>query len=110
MDNRSRIVLNKILREIEEIEQFTEGHSFDTFNENNLLKKAVAMSIINIGELVKALDQNFRSKYQSIPWRSIAGMRDIIAHKYETLRSKDVWKVVTDSIPALKSSIQEVIK
>jgi uncharacterized protein with HEPN domain len=61
MNSRNRIVLNKILNEIEEIEEFTEGHSYDTFNENKLLKKAIAMSIINMGELVKALDDDFRS-------------------------------------------------
>ncbi len=59
-------------------------------------------NLINIGELVKVLSMNFRSRYTDISWKSIAGMRDIVAHKYQSLRMEDIWITIQDDIPVLK--------
>lgn len=109
MSNREKTVLSKILQEIADIEQFAMGQTFDTFDHNVMLKKAVAMSIITIGELVKSVSGDLRARYPDVPWRNISGMRDIVAHKYETLRSKDVWKVVIDDLPQLKANILRIL-
>ena len=62
-----------------------------TFLENELVKRAITMTVINIGELVKNITDETRKKYTKIPWKAIAGMRDIAAHKYQTLRIEDVY-------------------
>ncbi len=49
------------------------------------------MTVINIGELVKNITDETRKKYTKIPWKAIAGIRDIAAHKYQTLRMEDVY-------------------
>jgi uncharacterized protein with HEPN domain len=48
------------------------------------------MTLINVGELVKNLTDNFKTDNSNIPWRNIAGMWDITAHKYQTLKMADV--------------------
>lgn len=67
------------------------------------------MTVINIGELVKALSENFRSDYKNIPWKSIAGFRDIAAHKYQTLHMQDVYFTVTNDFPVLKENIKQIL-
>lgn len=68
------------------------------------------MTLINIGELTKSLTEDFRQAYNHIPWKAIAGMRDITAHKYQTLKMGDVWVTLEDDIPKLKTLLNEVLK
>ncbi len=48
------------------------------------------MTLINIGELVKLLPLDFRQDHDDVPWREAAGLRDVVAHKYQTIRMEDV--------------------
>jgi uncharacterized protein with HEPN domain len=57
------------------------------------------MTLINIGELVKNLGENIREQHSTIPWRAISGMRDIAAHKYQTLRIDRVWNTIKQVRP-----------
>ena len=73
------------------------------------LKRAVCMTVINIGELVKNLDEEFRIAHSDIPWKAIAGFRDVAAHKYQTLRMEDVFVTVSDDFPDLEQSLLKII-
>ena len=66
------------------------------------------MTLVNIGELVKNLSSDLTSTRRDIPWRGIAGMRDITAHKYQTLKMEDVYTTAVEDIPRLKGEIQEM--
>ena len=76
-----------------------------SFLENKLVRNAVGMSLINIGELVKSLPMDFHEANPQIPWRRIAGMRDMAAHKYQTLDMVAVWNVVQNRIPEILAFI-----
>ena len=75
--------------------------SVDAFSTNKLYRKAIIMSILNIGELAKTLPQEFKDTHNKIPWRKISGMRDIAAHGYHVMDDDIIWDVVTNSLPAL---------
>jgi len=68
------------------------------------------MTIINIGELSKSLTEDFRNDYSNVSWKSIAGMRDITAHKYQTLKMGDVWMTIVNDIPILKARLHDILK
>ncbi len=107
---RHTSILKHMLEDITDINEFTEGVDFDTFVSRNILKKSVCMSLINIGELAKALPKEFRSEYNQIAWKNISGLRDIAAHKYHTLNLDIIWSVVQNDIPALESFIRLTLK
>ena len=75
---------------------------------DEMRKRAVCMTVINIGELVKNLNDDFRTEHANIPWKAIAGFRDIAAHKYQTLRMEDVFATVSDDFPALRAMLEEI--
>ncbi len=108
MQHRDLIVLNKIMSEIDIALSITGTVTFEKFEENEVLKRAVCMTVINIGELVKNLTQELRSETKHIPWREIAGFRDIAAHKYQTLYMRDVYKTVAEDFPELKANILKI--
>jgi len=100
--NRVHSVLLHIQEDAREAISFAEqAGSFEVFSENPLFRKAIIMSIINIGELTKRLSDEFKAEHSKIPWRKISGMRDIAAHGYHIMDEEMVWDVVKSSIPEL---------
>ena len=73
--NRIDTILRHIQEDCQDIQAFTDGLDERSFLENKLVRNAVGMSLINIGELVKSLPMDFRETNPQIPWRRIAGMR-----------------------------------
>jgi len=66
------------------------------------------MTLINIGELVKNLTREFVELNRDIPWKEVAGFRDVAAHKYQTLRMEDVYLTVTEDLPMLRDMIKRI--
>ncbi len=110
MERRDRIILQKVQREIDIAQDMMGGCTLEQFRQNEMLMRAVGMTVINIGELVKNLSDEIRLAYPYIPWKAIAGFRDIAAHKYQTLRMEDVYETVAADFPALKELIEQIIK
>lgn len=98
---RINVILDHIRECCEDIFEFVRDMTLEDFLNNKLVRNAVGMSLINIGELVKALPTEYRDEHPEIPWKRIAGMRDLAAHKYQTLDMVAVWNVVQDRIPEL---------
>ena len=110
MQRKDRIILNKIIDEINIVLDAVTGMSFDDFDSDELFKRGVCMTVINIGELVKNLSPEFRRMYTNIPWRDIAGFRDVAAHKYQTLDMMDVFDTVSNDFLVLKQGIQKILE
>ena len=90
MQRRDRIIFQKIISETDICSKMLGDTSLKDFLSDEKLKRACAMTLINIGELVKNISDETRIKHSYIPWKAIAGMRDITAHAYQTLRMEDV--------------------
>jgi uncharacterized protein with HEPN domain len=109
MENRDFQILKKILLEIDVLEEMIMGFDLEKFIQDERTKRAVCMTLINIGELVKNLNEDFRQIYKEVPWRGIAGMRDITAHKYQTLKMGDVWTTLENDIPDFKTQLLDIV-
>ncbi len=103
------VFLEDILECIERIEGYVEGISEREFEYNSEKQDAVIRRIEIIGEAVKNISSATREKYPDIPWREIAGMRDIIVHQYFGITTGLVWRVAISDIPHLKPKISKII-
>lgn len=104
------VYLQDILESIEHIQKFLDGVSEDEFYENVEKQDAVLRRLEIIGEAVKHLPEEIREDHPDIPWRQIAGMRDIIIHEYFGVTLEMVWIVATVDILDLKTKVEEIIK
>lgn len=102
MSNRDYQIIKKVISEINIIEDLIKESNLEIFLNDEKTKRACCMTLINIGELVKNLTSEFKEKHNHIPWKAIAGMRDITAHRYQTLKMGDVWITLEKEIPSLK--------
>ena len=109
MQHRDIIILKKVLSEIAVAFEMLGKTSMEEFLNDEKLKRAVAMTVIYIGELIKNITPETRLAYPHIPWKAIAGMRDIAAHKYQTLRMEDVYNTVTLDFESLQANIQQLL-
>lgn len=91
------------------MEHRDDGIGLDSFLSNEILDRAIAMTVINIGELVKNLTEDIRKETPEIPWKAIAGFRDIAAHQYQTLKMEDVYLTVKDDFPGLREQISSLV-
>ena len=105
MQHRDKAILNKIVSELDYGINLLSNMSCDRFLDDELYKRAASMTTINIGELVKTLTDEIRNKHNHVPWRGMAGMRDIAAHRYQTLRMEDVYNTISDEFPVLRKKI-----
>ena len=72
--------------------------------------RACGMCIIQIGELVARLNEDFVKNYPDIPWRQIKGMRNIYAHDYDIIDNDIIWETITNEIPELKEKVQAIFQ
>jgi uncharacterized protein with HEPN domain len=98
-----------ILEAITEIEMFMEGVDLDRFLRNREKVLAVVKLLEIIGEATKKIPSSIREKYPEIPWRSVAGMRDVLVHEYWQVDELVVWETVTEALPLLKKTIIKII-
>ena len=110
MKHRDYIFLTKIVREVGIGIDFLKDISLDSFLLDEKSKRATCMTVINVGELVKGITDETTKKYSHIPWKQIAGFRDIAAHKYETIKMGDVYEVVKKDYPDLLDKINNILK
>lgn len=84
--------------------------SYHTFIQNETLKRAIVRSLEIIGEATKKIPSDFRDKYPTVNWKSMAGMRDRLIHDYMGINYKIVWDVVVNKIPELQQQISAIAK
>lgn len=92
------------------IEEYAEGFSQSEFFKNHSLQDAIIRRLEIIGEAVKNLPIAFRSKHPDIPWKQIAGMRDILTHQYFDVDLALTWKVVKHELPSIKKRISSLLE
>ena len=111
IDERTKKVLILIIKHCSIISDTKEffGKKYSNFENNSIYQNAILTPVTQIGELVKKLPMDFRVKYNQIPWKNIAGMRDIVVHNYETIDKSILWDVATEEVCRIKDFCQNII-
>lgn len=104
MKKDPRVYLAQMLECIGRIEQFT-ADGRDRFMTDRMVSDAVLRNFSVMGEAAKRVDDRYRAAHSQIPWRALAGLRDVLIHQYEGVDLEKVWGIVTNDLPSLKAAI-----
>lgn len=109
MKSKDRIIIQKIINYINDIETYVKGLDAKDFLEDKKTITACAFSVSQIGEIVKEISNETIKKYPHIPWNSIKGMRNRIVYDYENVDLSVLWGTIQESLPSLKDNLKDII-
>lgn len=111
MNNRDELILKKIVQYADEVKATIDRFNltYESFVDDFVARHAIAMCILQIGELVGNLSDEFKTENNAMPWREIKAMRNIAAHNYGEIDIEILWETATGDISELKSYCEKCI-
>ena len=104
------ILLGEILEAIELLQRYTEGLSYEEFIDDVEKQDSVVRRLEIIGEAVKGIPDHLRAGHPAVPWRDIAGARDILIHEYFRVDLEMAWDMVKKDLPLLEAEVKSILQ
>ncbi len=103
------LYLIQILERVLRIEEFTrEGQA--AFSNSLMVQDAVIRNFEVIGEVAKRVTEDVKQEHPQIPWRRVAGFRDVLIHGYDRVDVDEVWTVIERDLPMLRREIEAALR
>ena len=103
-----RLYLTSILESIRNIQEYTQSGR-DEFMQSRMQRDAVVRNFETIGEAAKQVSGDRRKAHTEIPWRKIAGFRDVLIHDYLGVDVNEVWNITERELPDLKARVESIL-
>ena len=79
------------------------------FETSRLVQDAVIRNLQTLTESSQRLSDEIKSTEPQIPWRELAGFRNVIVHGYLGVDLGAVWLVVEQDLPALSEAVNRML-
>jgi uncharacterized protein with HEPN domain len=106
----SLLLLFDIDQSVEKIRMFTKDLSFDEMMADERTKDAILRNLQVIGEASKNLPESLIAKHPEVDWSGLAGVRDIVTHRYFRVDWRLLWTSIHEELPLLQKQIRELMK
>lgn len=103
--------LDHILEAAQQACLYVEGLEKADFLDDKRTQQAVILNLVILGEAVTKLlsqDETFAARHPQVPWRSMKGMRNRLAHGYFDINLDVVWDTVQTALPSLLAQLPEI--
>ncbi len=85
------------------------GRDYETFVANSIYQNAVALCVLQIGELTTHFTDEFKAVHNKVPWNQIRALRNIVAHNYGRIDKEILWETLISDIPELNDYCCQII-
>lgn len=110
MDNgkTDEYYVGKITTDLIFIINHTDGLTMEQLEENEVLLDSVMFRLIQVSEKSDRLTADFKSRYSSIPWFAIKGLRNRIVHEYGNVDISVVYDTIKIDVPQLIAKLTNI--
>jgi uncharacterized protein with HEPN domain len=105
MDERARLL--HAIEAVDAIQRYT-ADGREAFFTDSKTQDAVIRNIEVLGQAVKGISDDTRALEPAVPWRKIAGMRDVLIHEYFGVELGLIWDVVENELPVLRPQLERL--
>ena len=85
------------------------GDDYEIYRADPDYQDAIKMNLLQIGEISNRLSYECTDQIRGVPWREIYGLRNVIAHGYESLIEERIWNTVKKDIPQLSGALESIL-
>ncbi len=107
--SRDNQTLLDLARSARLIIEFQQGIDKTALANDIKTQSAILYHFLILGEAVKRLSLEFRTRHAEIPWSSIAGMRDKLIHNYDEVNLDRVWETAQADVPNFLVMIEPLL-
>ncbi len=104
-----RLLLAHILDSLDRIDEYTEGQP-TRFLSSRQVQDAVLRNLQTLAESTQRLSSAIKSTEPEIPWRQIAGFRNVVVHDYLGLDLEEILVVIERDLPVLREAIDRMMQ
>jgi len=108
MSRDLNLYLDDIAEAIRYVKEFTAGMTFSDFESYVRTQHACVRNLEIIGEAAKKIPDEMRALAAGVPWRSIAGLRDVLAHEYFGVDLEILWDVIQSQLDDLDKAVVDL--
>ena len=111
MQNNDRDIASvwDMVQAIRLIQQFTTDVNYSEYLQSILVQSAVERQFEILGEAARRISLEFQQSHPQINWRSLIGLRNIIAHRYDEVRPEILWGFIVSDIPLLLEQLEVLL-
>ncbi|KKU13167.1 MAG: hypothetical protein UX17_C0025G0004 [Parcubacteria group bacterium GW2011_GWC2_45_7] len=110
MKRNPKLFIADIFESIELIEKHINGLTYNEFLKDITAQDAVIRRFEIIGEATKNVPDYIKQEHMQIPWKQMAGMRDMLTHEYFGIVTKRIWDTIKKDLPKLKKQIEKILE
>lgn len=110
MKSKDKIILEKILKYIEELEEFINGYTKEQFMKDKKTINASVFNLSQIGELANKVSNELIEEYSNIEWRGLRGLRNRIVHDYDGINLNMIWEFLQFELDDLRIEINKILE
>jgi uncharacterized protein with HEPN domain len=102
-----RVLLAHMRDCLDRIDEYTQRDQA-RFDSSRLVQDAVIRNLQTLAESSQRLSKGVKDDEPTIPWRELAGFRNVIVHGYLGIDLAAIWSVVDQDLPPLANAIDRM--
>ncbi len=110
MTKEPLIFLKHIAESTRAIAEYTRGLTHGDFIRSIQVQDAIVRRLEIIGEAAKNIPEEFKVKHPDVPWKKIAGTRDVLIHEYFAVDLELLWNLLEKDLKTFRDQIDLLLK